>query len=217
LRQPGQQAVGVRGDKAALGLQRPAAHPGDGGRHPRIAEVQVCLAQARLGQLQVGARHILGGQGVVVLALADRALGDQRLEPGNFAPGLGVACRGTGELGARLGHGDLERRRVDQEQRRARRHRRAFLVLPLEDDAGYPGAHFDFARAFGLSDVLVADVDVPGLDLQRGHFGRRHRGRTTLRMVPRITLRSVAAGQQRRHRHQQAGEGSAPCRGPPRR
>jgi hypothetical protein len=111
---------------------------------------------------------------VVGFLLADRmALGERR-EPRRFAIVPRFLRLRARKIGLRGGGLRLERLRIDDEQRLARLHPRAFVEQAPLEDAAHTSAHLDFLRARRLTDVLEHDRDRRRLQLLHDDLRRRH-------------------------------------------
>ena len=136
-------------------------------------KIELRLVDARVRAFHFGFRDLLGRSRVVELLLA-HALGfEHRLQPRHVALRLLEPRLGDAEIGFGARERDLERRGIDREQRLAVLDRRAFPVIALQQDAGHARAHFDFAKARGLTDVFVAYRHIARLGGDYRHRCRR--------------------------------------------
>ena len=159
-----QTAVLSRCHQAALGAGDASGDARDRSGHPRIGQVELGLAQIRLGGLERRVRQLLRRDRVIEFLLADRLLVGERLEARGFAPRLLLASALLRHLRIRLGEGDLVGDGIDLEERAAFAHEIPLVVEALEKDSRNACAHLDFLGALHLADGLEND----------GHALRRH-------------------------------------------
>src|SRR6266853_1873907 len=129
-----QAAVLPRRHQAALGTGHASRDTRNRCGHPRIGEIELRLAQIRLGGLQRRVRELLRRDRIVEFFLADRFFFGEGLEPRGFAPRLLLARALLRHLRVGLGEGDLVGDGVDLEERGAFAREIPLVVEALEQD-----------------------------------------------------------------------------------
>ena len=169
--------IGARAWDRLFGAPRPA---GNRRRHARIAQAEPRRIEIGLRRLDVGLGGALRGNRSIILLLADRLFGQQRLIAADHLPCVGGGRLRAGKLGARRIDVRGQLARIDAEQRLARGDIATFLEQAALDDPVDARAHFGSAiglHAAGQLDDIGHRLRPDRHDVDLGRRRRRRRFR----------------------------------------
>jgi len=161
-------------DETSLGPRFATRQAANGRANVCVREIQLGSAERRARRFGARVGTLIRSDGRVSIAQAHELLVVQRQNAIAFAQRLLQIRLLNAKLGACTRDLRLKRCRIDPEENLVLLDARAFLVQPLEKNAGHTGAYFHFAYAAQLCGVLERELQRLRPHFDGADFDRRH-------------------------------------------